>query len=161
MLIIGAIVTVIGIIMTAVGGSWRNSWEYQLAKAWGASGEPEMILIDAVFAIGIIALIVGVIMVVFGFIRKSAGGGSGRGFSSPKTIVNVNVPPYTAPKQYVCTKCGTDVSADMMFCPNCGSADKAEKTASAPVQQAQAFCPGCGASVAPGEAFCHQCGTKI
>ena len=155
-MILGILLTIVGIIMTAIGGSWRNTWEYQVAKAWGYKGE-EMIIIDAVFTIGIIALIVGILLIVLKVIKKSSGGGK-RGFSAPK--ITINIPNFTAPKKFVCANCGTEVAENMSFCPNCGCAEKREL--GAPVQQQTlAFCPNCGSAVNPGEAFCPRCGTKV
>ena len=162
-MILGILLTIVGVIMTAIGGSLRNTWEYQaakVAKAWGWLDAEEkfyIFIIDAIFVIGIIALILGIIRIVLKVIKKSSGGGK-RGFSAPK--ITINVPNFTAPKKFACANCGTEVAENMAFCPNCGCAEKREL--GAPVQQQTlAFCPNCGSAVNPGEAFCPRCGTKV
>jgi len=46
-----------------------------------------------------------------------------------------------------CTGCGNQVSADMIFCPKCGT------------KQAK-VCSNCQTPLMPESMFCHQCGTK-
>lgn len=53
---------------------------------------------------------------------------------------------------YKCIKCGTTMSEDQEFCPNCGT-KKGEKN--------NKKCKNCGAIVGPGEKFCPKCGAKI
>lgn len=52
-----------------------------------------------------------------------------------------------------CGQCGTPVSADAKFCPNCGSAQETPTAR---------FCPQCGAKAsAEGAKFCESCGTRL
>lgn len=45
-----------------------------------------------------------------------------------------------------CTNCGSFLSADMLFCPKCGTRQAKE-------------CPNCHTQLIPDAAFCHKCGT--
>jgi len=49
-----------------------------------------------------------------------------------------------------CSKCGTSITPNDKFCPDCG-AKVAEKRA----------CSQCGTSITPNDKFCPDCGTKI
>ena len=52
---------------------------------------------------------------------------------------------------YKCIKCGTVLSEEQEFCPNCGT-KKGEKN--------NKKCQKCGAILGPGEKFCPKCGAK-
>lgn len=155
--IIGAVLAVIGLIMTVWGGTQRSSWEYQAIKEWAGSTS-ETRQIDAVVAFGVIFLLAGIGLIVYTVLKNSnAGNGAGR----PINLSGVK-PGVAAQNQCRCAKCGAMMNGAMQFCPECGSQDKFfTQTPSAPnVQPPASFCGGCGAPLAPGETFCHACGKK-
>ena len=57
-----------------------------------------------------------------------------------------------------CRKCGTQVSQDTKFCPNCGYQFFTEPQQMAPKAQ---FCQNCGKENASNAKFCRFCGTPI
>ncbi len=57
-----------------------------------------------------------------------------------------------------CPVCGEDISADAMYCPNCGTKQEpivAESPAAGRV------CPNCGAELEDDQIFCTVCGTNV
>ena len=57
-----------------------------------------------------------------------------------------------------CRKCGTQVSQDTKFCPNCGYQFLTEPQQMAPKA---GFCQNCGKENASNAKFCRFCGTPI
>jgi uncharacterized OB-fold protein len=56
-----------------------------------------------------------------------------------------------------CPQCGNEVSADAIFCDQCG----AKLEAAAAPSPGSVICPVCGAGNVPGEAFCYACGASL
>ena len=69
------------------------------------------------------------------------------------------------PEDPVCPACGTLLSADANFCPQCGAkveVDPAPEPEPAPAPEPEpAACPECGAPVKEEDKFCEQCGTPV
>lgn len=60
----------------------------------------------------------------------------------------------------LCSGCGTELAAEVVFCPKCGAKQEVV------VHQAEAasavkFCPSCGATVDANSTFCAKCGSKV
>lgn len=62
-----------------------------------------------------------------------------------------------------CVKCGAELTAGSLFCPNCGAKQPEAPAPSAaePVQASTAVCPNCGTEMPSGMSFCTNCGTKL
>lgn len=58
-----------------------------------------------------------------------------------------------------CKQCGETVTADMLFCGNCGCPVPHEHTDVGTADMA--FCPECGNKLNPGDIFCGECGYRI
>lgn len=155
-IIVGAILALIGLIMTICGGVEHSSDLYKYYKLIGRTSETRGT--DAILAIGIIFLIVGIVLIALTFLKKANGGNS---VFKPANGGNVNIG-TPAQSKCRCAKCGAVMNGAMQFCPECGSQDKIfTQTPSAPTAQAPAtFCGNCGAPMAPGETFCHVCGKR-
>lgn len=62
--------------------------------------------------------------------------------------------------QRSCPSCGTLVSANVKFCPNCGASMPSPQGPPAPAGSSK-FCPNCGSPITAGAKFCNNCGTKL
>lgn len=60
----------------------------------------------------------------------------------------------------LCTGCGTELAADVVFCSKCGSKQEIV-VAQSEAAPAAKFCPSCGSSVDNNSAFCAKCGSKV
>lgn len=76
--------------------------------------------------------------------RNAAGENAVPGSAAAPAAESASTPPAEGMKY--CTKCGNSLSADMLFCPKCGTRQAKE-------------CPNCHTQLTPDAAFCHRCGT--
>jgi ribosomal protein L40E len=58
----------------------------------------------------------------------------------------------------ICTGCGAELAADVVFCAKCGAKQEVVAKASEPAGKA---CAACGAAVPADSAFCTSCGAKV
>lgn len=77
-------------------------------------------------------------------LRNAAGGNAAPGSEAAPAAENPSAAPAEGMKY--CTKCGNFLSADMLFCPKCGTRQAKE-------------CPNCHTQLMLDAAFCHRCGT--
>lgn len=66
--------------------------------------------------------------------------------------VPVATPAEASTEQIACSNCGTMLSANSKFCPECGNKVEIKKPS---------FCTECGEPVVPGSKFCSSCGFKL
>lgn len=81
--------------------------------------------------------------------NNSAQDSSAQGASPIQNTVNTSVDSSAGATQNaegVCSHCGNPLSADMLFCPKCGTKQAKE-------------CSNCHTQLMPDAAFCHKCGT--
>ncbi len=60
-----------------------------------------------------------------------------------------------------CRKCGTQVSKDTGFCPNCGSKFVTETGIPVEMGKAKKYCLNCGKELSASAKFCRYCGTQL
>ncbi|MDV3244964.1 MAG: SPFH domain-containing protein [Nitrososphaerales archaeon] len=59
-----------------------------------------------------------------------------------------------------CSSCGSLISLNTKFCPNCG-AGQVQASGGSPPGAKPTFCPNCGAAVGADTKFCPSCGNKL
>lgn len=77
-------------------------------------------------------------------LKNTAGENTASGSGAAPAAENPSAVPAGGMKY--CVKCGNSLSADMLFCPKCGTRQAKE-------------CPNCHTQLMPEAAFCHRCGT--
>lgn len=155
-MILGAILAAIGTIMTVWGHNQQQTIEYKWCKAFEEYSET--IGIDAVFYIGLILLIIGIIVLIFSIVHKfSSGGSSLLQMNSTNKVADLQ-----SRNKYRCAKCGALMDESMKFCPDCGANEIMPDTPLSTKNQSQdIFCGNCGAKISNSEVFCHECGNKL
>lgn len=166
MVVVGWILTVLGLLGSVGCLAVRNSEEFQLEHAFNglahAYGE-RMTSVDIInyATYGCVALLVlGIILLAVGYSRASrsrqqAAPGYGAypppmGYAPPAAGA---APVSSAAAGWRCG-CGMENGADARFCAACGKPRPAEM----PVEH----CPACGAAAEePGQAFCSHCGKPM
>ena len=59
-----------------------------------------------------------------------------------------------------CEQCGSLITDDSVFCPNCG-ANVGQSGSPDPSQEPAQFCPNCGAPLKEEDVFCVACGARV
>ena len=132
-IVLGLIFQGVGIMLTVFGGRG-------LAQTGAKAGA----IIELVF--GIIMILLGLVGVCFGIVTTWTGSalkatqGSIAEDNLGKGTVNMNK----------CQICGTEISGDETFCPNCGNSLTGKKT-----------CPNCGAELDIHAKNCNNCGKEL
>ena len=60
-----------------------------------------------------------------------------------------------------CSNCNNPLSAEDVFCTECGTKAPEEASPLASAPELKKFCENCGSKLIPGNAFCTGCGTRV
>ena len=134
MIIAGAVLSVLGIILTIWGFCLNNSLAARFkAYLLTGNGNPGTVLI----VIGIIVLVSGIVLLIIGKTKKSPS-------ELIKGATTLNWRGRT------CPYCVRKLDRSGVFCPFCGKSTAAKAN----------VCPACGSALPAGSAFCPKCGNQ-
>lgn len=146
MIIAGAILIALGIGSTILGFYLNNSMEAQLNALFGRGDvDPGTGWVIA----GIIALVIGIVVLAFGITKKS-----------PSELIGEVVRPTPAKHKKICPHCGNKLDGSPAFCPFCGKSTTDTRTPDTRTPR-ENLCPYCESILPAGVAFCPACGKRV
>jgi len=145
---LGIAFIIIGAILYFNGNSINNDMDAQLESLFdkgitNPGSEYE--------AIGMLLIVLGIVFLIIGIVNATKD-------NSTKTITTNTTSPTTPTKiekpETICSKCGTVVPEDSVYCLECGAKIL---TCDNPTM----FCPQCGKKIPSKSKFCLNCGCDI